>query len=96
MSGVGWVADCSTNEAGRLSAAFVTPGYTITQKKPVKWAGLNRKMNKPRPLCLVCGKPISAANCGFPKKPRAEIKLTEEADRILALEQRLREKGWIL
>ena len=53
---------------------------------------------KPRPLCLVCGKPISAANCGFPKRDAAPPvpPLVIDVETLQReLEIKLRERGVI-
>jgi len=53
-------------------------------------------MKKPRPLCLVCGKPISTENCGVEKKAKSiELKI-DEAELETALAKRLKDKGIIL
>jgi hypothetical protein len=51
-------------------------------------------MRKPRPICKICGKEISSANCGFPKQKKSVVVISESAEELL--EKRCRQKGMII
>jgi hypothetical protein len=58
---------------------------------------MKRRTDKPRPICLVCGKPIGIKGCGFPKRESSAPKPLEIKVENLEheLEAKLRERGVI-
>jgi len=59
---------------------------------------MTTQQEKPRPLCLVCGKSISTKNCGFEKRERETLTsplVINVEDLQHELEVALRERGVI-